>query len=90
MRCGYTSLCPLGLNRKFILEQISHHRFFFACAKLQIYDENAKKKQKKFIASRARIYSGLTQKEVTLLTLLTPNSWAEGSEGAHKNGITLL
>jgi hypothetical protein len=39
---------------------------------------------------RARVYSGLTQKEVTLLTLLTPNSWAEGAEGTHKNGITLL
>jgi hypothetical protein len=34
--------------------------------------------------------SGLTEKEVTLLPLLTPNSRAEGADGSHKKGITLL
>jgi hypothetical protein len=44
-----------------------------------------------YFSLNARAYnSGQTEKEVTLLPLLTPNSRAEGAEGTHKKGITLL
>ena len=68
-------------------------------ALLQMYEEKAEppsdtgnifgKRGKGTIYARA-YSSGLTEKEATLLPLLTPNCWAEGAEGTHKKGITLL